>query len=56
MLTVVMAASNLSIPIKASPITYSISRNGVVITLSRLRVHVSSMKPVATAIWLCINT
>ena len=35
----------------ASPAVYSISVIGVVMMLSRLRLHVSSMKPVVTAIW-----
>ncbi len=35
---------------------YSTSVTGVVRTLSRLRLHVSSMKPVATAIWLWKST
>jgi hypothetical protein len=35
---------------------YSTSRNGVVMMLRRLRVHVSSMNPVVTAIWLWYRT
>ena len=56
MLTVAMAATSLMRPIRARPTTYSTSRSGVVITLRMLRVHVSSMNPVATAIWLWKRT
>ena len=37
-------------PNSATPPTYSTSRNGVTIRFSRLRVHVSSSKPVLIAI------
>jgi hypothetical protein len=43
---------SFAIPKIASPAAYSTSRSGVVIMLRRLRDHVSSMNPVATAIWL----
>ena len=55
-LTVPIAATSFSRPIAARPTTYSDSRSGVAITLRMLRVHVSSMNPVATAIWLWNRT
>ena len=54
--TVTIAAASFSSPMIARPRTYSTSRSGVVITLRMLRVHVSSMNPVATAIWLWKRT
>ncbi len=37
-------------PNNATPPTYSISRSGVTMTFSKLRVHVSSRNPVLSAI------
>jgi len=47
---------HLKRPKNAVPATYSISVTGVVSTLSRLRLQVSSMNPVPTAIWLWNKT
>ena len=43
-------SASLTIPNNATPATYSTSRTGVTMMFSRLRVHVSSRKPVLRAI------
>src|SRR3954468_3538045 len=54
--TTINAATTLAMPRMAVPAMYSNSVTGVVSTFMRLRLHVSSMKPVATAIWLWKST
>src|SRR3954447_14056861 len=48
---VVIAMTSFMNAYTASPAVYSTSVIGVVMMLSRLRLHVSSMKPVVTEIW-----
>src|SRR5207248_3591916 len=49
--TVTIAITSFTAAYTARPAVYSISVIGVVMMLRRLRLHVSSMKPVVTAIW-----
>ncbi len=52
----VSARATFTRPKSAVPATYSISVTGVVSTFSRLRLQVSSMNPVAIAIWVWKST